>query len=445
MRNRELAVLWTCGLLVFGLGPGASQPLAQEVAQPPAAPPPSPPPFVAPPPIKDATGTPAGFFFEPSLLVSEAYDDNLFLDPEQAEADYFTRITPGLQTGYRSGRVQVTGSAQFDAERYNRHSELDTMQARRNVGLDLSGMVTPRLTLLANATYTHTTTPGELNLLSGLVVGRNPADRFAVRPSLVYRTSPRGRLMAGYMASYDRLEGFTDALTQESTVEYRHAVTSRTFLSTDYTFRMFDFDSPLPTHPSHVAAVGVGHAFTPNTTLLVRGGPRFSAASVQPPVAAPLAPLPVVDERSIDPEWSVALQHRGRRGEAELNFARSQTTAIGQSLVIDTMSAGATLTYRPGSRVELRASPTVYRDTGGPLEARVLRLAADFTVWLSNHIAIVSQYSGGFQDGTRVDDALPGPMPTLRQNIVSIGLRASARRRVPPREPVTAAPVSRGQ
>jgi hypothetical protein len=385
-------------------------------------------------------GTPTGPFFEPSLTATQSYDDNVFLDPERPTADFFTRITPGLQAGVRTRRMMFVGTAQFDAERYNEQDELDALQARRFVALDVNGLVTPRLALLANFNHAFTTTPSELNLLSGLVLGRADATRYGGRGSVIYQSSPRGRLSAGYNVAHDELTGFTSVLTQEATAEYRHAVSQRLFLSTDYTLRSFEFDDPLPQHPAHVFGFGVGYAINPTTSLTVRGGPRFSRISSRETVTVPRPLARVTDERSIDPEWSLQLQRRGRRGDAELTFARSQTTALGQNLVIDTVSVGASIRVQPASRVELRVSPAFYRDTGGVLEARVFRAAAELVIWLGNHVALVSQFSGSYQDNTR-PPALAGPdiLTTVRQNVVSLGLRASARRRVPPREPGSAA------
>ena len=396
--------------------------------------------MVAPPPVKDAAGTPTGYFFEPSVVVSELYDDNLFLTPGRERHDWFLRVTPGLQAGYRSSRVLVTGVASFDGERYSSHRELDRMMARRQAGIDLSALATPRLVLRVTGGYVDTTTPSELNLLSGIVVARGQAQRYEARSSLGYRVSPRGTLKAGYNAAVDELEGFTSALTQEASSEYRFDITPRTFVTADYRIRTFDFEGPA-VKPSHVAAFGVGHAFSPNTLLTVRGGPQvsYSPDAVSSVGAADREAEvgPAARQRSITPEWSVSLRRQMPRSELEISVARTQTTAIGQNMVIDTTVAGATLTYRPSSRVELRAAPGYYRDAVSTAQARVVRLAVDLTFWMTGHLALVSRYNGGHQDGSRLGDVLTTPLPTIRQHVVSFGLRATARRRVPPPEPGT--------
>ena len=431
------------GLLALTLVLLAGPPLAgQQQPPPPPGEPAEPTMPLGPvlPPDAIPLGTPTGPFVEPSLTATQAYDDNVFLDPDRPTADFFTRITPGVQAGVRTRRMMLVGTAQFDAERYNEQDQLDALQARRFVAVDVNGLVTPRLAILGNFTHAFTTTPSELNLLSGLILGRADATRYGGRGSVIYQTSPRGRLSTGYNISHDDLTGGTSVLNQEATAEYRHALNQRLFLSTDYTLRSFEFDDPLPQHPAHVIGFGVGYAINPTTSLTARGGPRFSKTSSLQPVLVPSPLARVVDERSIDPEWSVQLQRRGRRGDAEVSFSRSQTTAIGRNAVIDTVAVGASVRVQAAPRVELRVSPAYYHDTDGLLEADVVRIAADLVIWLGNHVALVSQFSGSYQDNTRPPTAAgPDIVTSIRQNIASIGLRVSARRRVPPREPGSAA------
>ncbi len=421
-------------------------------------------------PLADAAeaGVPAGPFFEPSVRFNEVYDDNVFLTAEDPKSDYVMRLTPSITAGYRSQRAVFTGSYSLDAERYRTNKVLESLTARQEVSVDFSTFGTQRFLFSATGGYIDTTTPSELNLLSGIVTGRARAERFAVRPSFTYRTSPNGRLLGAYSTAYDRLEAGLSAdplddglstFTQVATVEYRHHITSRTYLSTDYAIRDFHFENR-PLRPSHVIAFGVGHALSPSTTIVVRAGPRLHEDVIGPGVAVPLAPSgtpapntpppsgvapfegETVIERSVLPEWSASLQKEMPRGTLDLSFQRTQSTAIGIETVIDTMSVTADLLFRPAAPVEVRFAPGFFRDTLGSIDTRAYRMLFGFTVWMGKHFALVSEYRHGHQEGAPAF-SLGNPLQTIRQNVFTVGLLATARRRPAPPEPTTTQPQER--
>lgn len=419
--------------------------------------------------VKEAQGTgiPTGFFLEPSVQFTESYDDNLFLTPDaERQSDYFMRVTPGILSGYRSARVLFTGGYNFDAERYTDHPDLETLRARQNVTFDLTTLATQRFIFAVNAGYMDTTTPSDLNQASGLILGRARAERIGARPSFTYRVSQNGRIKAEYETAYDRLEGDLGeaelpegeaahedltGFTNTGTFEYRHQVTERTFVTTDYAIRDLRFNGSRMAGPSHVFTAGVGYALSPMTTLTLRAGPRLSSQyadtvvpvplapeapavpGVAPPAGVPDAAAPVI-ERSVVPEWSIALRRDGRRSTVDLTWSRTQTTAIGQPDFVDTNAVALDVLLRPASAVELKVNPSFFRDALAGAETRVYRLALGMTVWLGKRFAIVSQYRYGYQEGLNAA-GLGSPIPIIRQNVVSIGVLATARRRTAPQEP----------
>ena len=407
-------------------------------------------------------GAPAGTFFEPSVQFSEVYDDNVFVSTDNRSADYIMRLTPGIVAGYRSARALFTGSYNLDAERYRNNTELESLAARQQVSLDFSTYGSRRFLFSVNGGYIDTTTPSELNQLSGIITGRARTERFSARPSFTYRTSPNGRLRGEYLTAYDSVEvdDGLSAFTQVAQVEYRHQITTRFALSTDYVLRYFSFDNT-PSRPSHVVALGLNYALTPSTSIALRAGPRLFEEVIGPGVPIPLVPGGTPDpgapppsgvqpvdreteiERSVVPEWGAALHSELRRATLELAFQRTQTTAIGVQTAIDTTVASASLLYRPAAPVELRVSPGFFRDRLDGLETRAYRLGFGFTVWLGSHVALVSDYRYNHQEGVAQAGVGSPPLPPLRQNVISVGLLATARRRPAPPEPATTQPQER--
>ena len=411
-------------------------------------------------PLADAAseGVPAGFYFEPSLLIGQFFDDNVFLSTESPQSDSFIRLSPDIESGYRSQRTLVIARYALEGERYRQHPELEALTARQQATVDVSAFGSPRLLISAGAGYFETTTPSELNRVTGIVTGRARAERLGGRAQVHYRTSPNGRLRGEYLVDYDRLEEELDSINQQATVEYRHQVTTRTFVSAGYVLHDFQFRN-VALRPSHVFAAGLGYRISPSTVFVVRGGPRLFEEVIGPGVPLPLSPNEPEDpgapppsgvgpvpgerriERSLVPEWRAELSSVLPRGTFDLAVARTQGTAFGVGEIIDSTGVSASLLYHPASRVDLRVSPGFYHDEFGPTETRTFRLGAGLTVWVTPHVAVDGQYVYSHQEGLPLE--LTGGPIRLRQSVISFGLRLSARRRPNPPEPVTMQPPER--
>jgi len=406
-------------------------------------------------PLADAAaeGVPAGFYFEPEITIGQYFDDNVFLSDENPQSDAFLRVSPGIETGYRSQRTLVIARYGLDGERYRRHDELRDVTARQQATFDISGFPSQRLTLSAGAGYYETTTPSELNLTSGLVTGRAPAERIQAQGQLHYRTSPNGRLRGEYLIARDRLDGELNSITQQAMAEYRHQLTARTFVSAGYVIRDFHFENR-SLRPSHVVMGGIGYRVSPGAVFSVRGGPRMFEDVIGPGVPVPQNPDapgdpgsppptglgPVTGERRIErtftPEWNAEFSSTLPRGTFDLAFGRTQTTAFGVPTIIDTTGVTASLLYHPASRVDLRLSPGFYRDEiADTLETRTFRVGAGLTFWITPHVALDGQYVYSHQRG--LPESLQTGLLRIRQSVVSVGLRLSARRRPNPPEPLT--------
>lgn len=147
-----------------------------------------------------------------SVTATTVYDDNVLGQPVAA-ADEILRLTPSFSVTGGKPRLNLTGSVTFDAERFQSHRDLTTMQARQVETFSGSFRAAPHTTLSFNAGRSSTTNPAELNTLTALNIGRQRASRWQGGSSLHRVLGPTSTLDFGYDLSRDRLSGGTATTT----------------------------------------------------------------------------------------------------------------------------------------------------------------------------------------------------------------------------------------
>ncbi len=344
----------------------------------------------------------SGLFAAPSIAVEEVHDDNLFAAPSQPQADRFLRVSPAIEAGYRSVPMSLRGLYTFDAERYTRHPELDTNRAREHSALDFRYEPTSSLTLLADAGYIKTLTPGELTPETGLQFGRARAESLTFSPSLVYRFNHVDTGTATYRFTRNKLAGEVGSDTHTAVFDIDRRLAERDTASFRYRYDQFRFDTG-DTVNAHTLLGGGTHELTPQTAVTVLGGPRFS-------------------EGSVDPEVSATLSHKLERGELGLAYTRSQTAVLGVVGPVDTEALSATLSYSIGSSIELRAVPAYLSSKHNGLRARVSAMDLEAGYRIARFLTLIGSYQFSSQRGS-ID--APG-FGDISRNVVLLGLVVAA-------------------
>src|SRR6187455_1566282 len=116
-----------------------------------------------------------GWVILPSFTLAEEFDDNVFVSTTDPKWDFITRMTPGLQLGYRSVPFTLLASGSIDAEIYANNSELSDAANRKRAALEMKYLPFRLLTLWLNVTYFETNTPSELVPTTGLQLARTRA------------------------------------------------------------------------------------------------------------------------------------------------------------------------------------------------------------------------------------------------------------------------------
>jgi hypothetical protein len=307
-----------------------------------------------------------GGFLVPMLTVAETHDDNLFFT-QFPEGDFVTRVNLGVQTGYRSTPFTIDVQASRAADFFDRHPDFNTGRARTVAQVTLTSIPVKTLTFSLFACYLDTKTPSELNVASGLALGRSLATRVSATPTLEYRMGSLSTWTGAFPVAHDTLDGRV-ADSQTGVLGFDRRVSRRDTLSLRYELRWFHFTGGDKTErsTSDVVTFGWLGEIGDRTLLLLRGGPRYAKGA-------------------FTAELLGTMKHRVRRGLVTLTYAKSQATTLGKTGALDTQSLVATMALRVSKRLEIASGPGLYRNTlrGQHLTALRLNLESlwNFSPW----------------------------------------------------------------
>jgi hypothetical protein len=301
------------------------------------------------------------------LTIAETLDDNIFVT-RFPESDRVTRVTLGVETGYRSTPFTLEVRGARSADFFDRHPELNTGRGRTVAEVATTALPARYLTLSLLAGYVDTMTPSELNANSGLTVGRSLATRVFATPAMKYRLGSLSTLTGAFPVARDTIDGrVSDTMT--GTIGLERRVTPRDALSIRYERRWFHFTGgPGPARSSaDVVTFGWQGDVSERTVLLLRAGPRYAKGA-------------------LDAEILATITRRINRGLLTATYSKSQSTTLGEAGAIDTQFVVGTLTLRPTRNLELAAGPGFYDNSLRGQRLAVVRLNLEslwhFSPWL---------------------------------------------------------------
>jgi hypothetical protein len=317
-----------------------------------------------------------------SFSASQLFDGNLFATPAsgQPRADLISRFGPTLEAGYLSVPLEIAARYDIQAERYLEHPDLNDNVAHQNALLSLRYLPSPRFRANVDAAYVRTQTPGELNLVSQLGVGRRPAERVALSAAASYHWTDITTLGATHTFGRDALIGGLISAMHESRVAMQRRSGPRSTYQADYQLRSVDFDGGARVM-SHAITAGGTYSLAPRTGVEIAVGPRFT-------------------ERTIHPEVVATVRHQMPFGDVSLGYARTELTAIGERGLIAMHRVAATGRYRLGRRVTLAATPAFARSAREDHHVPVYSLDLESGVELARQLSLTMAARFGRQDGT---------------------------------------------
>jgi hypothetical protein len=315
----------------------------------------------------------------PSVAFAVVTDSNLFARASAGHADVISRMTPSIDTEYRSKRVTALGRVALDAERFATHTMLTSLEARRFGSIEARYQVAPRLAVRGDALILATNMPGELNSTSGLVLARGRARRVAFGHEGTYQLSPRTEASIEYAYSQDRLEQTAPMSASATTMTLLHRASRRHTARVDYIVRRFAFSTD-DRRRSQSVTVGWTHDLSRRMSVSLSGGPR-------------------IGDGAIAPELSASLAYRHDLIDWAVSYGRLETTLIGLAGTADTHTLSIAAAYGPRDGWRLRTAPAIMSTSQSSRAARVYRIGAGVSRPLSRVLALDIAYEHTLQRG----------------------------------------------
>jgi hypothetical protein len=336
----------------------------------------------------------------PSVTLAQVHDDNVFATAENEVADQITRLGPGIVVARTSPRLWLEARYRLEAERYREQHELDSATASQTAAFDARWTPTRVLSATALLSYASATTPGALNTLTGLEVGRRPAHQLSTAEALAYRLSGVTRATFDHHFTRQRVEGYPDADTHSATLGWERQLRPRHRARVAYTARRFDFGAD-PT-VAHILTAGWTAELGPFTHVDLEAGPSLLGGDVDADVLA-------------------RVRRRFRRGEVGADYVRTRTSVLGEPGPVTADGVSATAGRRLGP-LGFAVAPSLFRIERAGSAATVRRLTSELSWRVSRALAVVASHQYTSQSGA-VGLALP-TRADITHNTFQFGIAA---------------------
>jgi len=343
-----------------------------------------------------------------SFSSTQTYESNLFAAPasRDPQPDLVFQLGPAFEVGRVSPALKLVARYGLAAERYVDQVTLNKALARQDAAIELH-RTSRRTTLDAKTSYVDTRTPRELNLESGIAVGRARAKRFSTDSTMTYDWSRSVRLDLSYLFTGDALERGAVSRAHNAGFGVARHSGARGTQRIDYHVQQFSFTGQR-SELWHVVTAGWSRALTRLTTLEVALGPRFSDGTVRP-------------------EINASLRNRLQRGEISASFSKTQVTAIGEDGSFEMQRFALGFVHHIRRAVTLNARPAFMVGSRDHGRVSVYALDVDAATRPRRGLSVVASGRLGSQHGT-----LGGRREEIPYRSVSLGLVATMPRSSPP-------------
>ena len=283
-----------------------------------------------------------GVTFTPSIIVSEEYNDNIFLDNANRDWDFLTRIGPALTLVINKANYQLTLGYATLAELYARHENLSSALGSHTFLGSIFWRATDNLTLSLTDTFVWDRNSG---VVAGFATGRQQSWTNTVTPALGWRMTASDTLNLSGSYSVLRFENSGSGLDSDSygfRASYGHAFSPRFTAGLIYAFTYVDPQVGDST-TTHTPQVGFSYRVTPTLTLAAEGGPGFTN---------------VTGEEKVTPVGAARVTQAFTWGTAGLEYTRgvsvaggfggaTDTWTVSGSIFLTTLARGLTVVFGP--------------------------------------------------------------------------------------------------
>jgi hypothetical protein len=276
----------------------------------------------------------------PSVTIGTIYDNNLFAQ-QQGDAGQILMVRPGLGTAIDTPRLSLSSLFTFDSQRSN-HRDLTMIDARRHGDATFKYRTTAMTTLGLMAQYDRSSTPGEINIGTGILSERRQAQRWDVSPNFAHSLRQHTSIAGSYDYIAESLVDNGTGRMQTGRVGLSQILNERS-TATGWVLARHFADPTDATNGSDSVAVlgGWDHELSPLTRFSVQAGPRVSSY------------------RGLEPEINAAIARKTPRLGSALEYYHTETIVLGirGPVVLNGGSALVTWPFRP--RMEISSHSAV--------------------------------------------------------------------------------------
>ncbi len=346
-------------------------------------------------------------WFVPAVSLSLSHDSNLFLTNHSG--DTLAHVRPSFDAGYESLNREIHGFLAFEAQRSATYPALNMLAAERTAVINARVRTSPRMQIGLSGRHDRTDSPSELNLESGVLLGRQIGARTQVTPSASYRLKLRTTAMAQYDWTRESLSGSLRQSLHAVRTGMDYASSARTQWGGRYVARSF-VGSPLGSEYSHTLLFSWSHQVTPGANASVQLGPRVSSY------------------RGISPEVLASFLHRPPGQRFLVDYWHGETIVLGVPGPVGIHSGPTRTSWLLGNDLEIGTLIGVFRSTSLSDRRAVVYHGGVGGAWTVREMyTVTAAYRADYQRGD-----LRGQLPPdghVTRGAVRVGVTIAARQK----------------
>ena len=180
----------------------------------------------------------AEYRMEPAISVSEEYNDNIFLEPNDPDSDYITRFVPSFRLSYGTAFWDWEVSYAYDYRYFARHA-IDQDDTHSLNLLNHTRIMDDFLSLDITDTYRRVSLyPARDFTEESFFVNQSDSNIFTASPYLTIRASSTDTITMGYLfvSTWYKASSAIDKIDNVVYILTAHELTSRLSFSTGYRY-----------------------------------------------------------------------------------------------------------------------------------------------------------------------------------------------------------------
>ncbi len=314
----------------------------------------------------------------PTVSVGAVYDDNVTWQPK-GKLDHVWRVSPAIDIARDTALDQWRLNAEFGAEWFDRYRELSTAAASQHLASRFLRRSGPTTSVAFDAGYDSGLNPSDININTGLTLGRVRATRWFAGPEVVRGVTERLALVAAYRITGEFAATTTDIVTHAGEFGLQERFGERDKVEARYISEFFQF-LDRSSGVSHRGFVRLTHRVAPGFDVVAAGGARFFDGSIRPNV-------------------DVSLTRRRTTTRMTASYAWDQVTALGVTKLVDVHRAQGTIESDQPHTWGGALSAGFFRNAYGDERADVYRAGAEVRRSLGGPVWVGITYSLDYQRG----------------------------------------------